>query len=250
MEFKKLKSMTAFTIKTIAGMDTDGFVMKGEIPAGESIGRLLITKMPYGIEFTMEDGAYKHMCKSLGFAPVYGCYTDGMCTLLDNRSTTHKKIKGSLILMKAYQVDGTTEIAPNPITKRHEELHAYQNVMKRAFYAHPNIELEQDLLNEEAAICISTNELGSNGTRPLLTHTRHYLDLGIPHGDFEMLANRVYPDGNKAQKLIDQRKRNEYALASAYAGTDKLLVGWTLHLLNFWGANKVLETVPAVYQSM
>ena len=246
-----------------------------------------IVRRPYSIQFSMGQESYRELCGFLGLKKGYAD-SSGVC-LASERLTpaARQMIDGSVTLVKKKifptlnkpeQYASQTDLIPiidttgnfytkqgdmlerlpanyvnsvNSVTERHEEVHAYQNCMFRARYLRHNFNIEQSLLDEEAAECIAKAEHKTRPKKPALMHTSYYDDMGVPYGNFTELAIQMR-NVHEAEKLMDQRKRNAEALERAYEIPDnsfRKAIGWTLHLLNFYRVDKMLPVISQLYQT-
>ncbi|MBI3413031.1 MAG: hypothetical protein HY051_03060 [Candidatus Aenigmarchaeota archaeon] len=235
--FRKLGKITRERIESISELRADAVLftrMFGyRIPKNTKV-----SKRPYSMQFALPDAAYRDLCTYIpGLA--HCADVDGFCM--------RPLVGGSIILVRK---PSYTKL------ERHEEVHAFQNLMEDAKYQpFINGALHQDLLSEEAAECIAEAEHRFEPARErVLLHTSFYSRYEVPGQDFNALARRIherYP--SLSENLIHQRQKNEEALLQAYDKSDrelKKLIGWTLHLLEFPTADRVLGSIPSVYQTM
>lgn len=242
---------------------------------------LRVKRRPYSVQFEMDGEDFEQLCVSRGMKRGYAD-SQGIC--LDPEEiapSMRERLGGSVILTRAYyeprlipRVEAQLadmvipraltrgnfhirvvkhERVGDPVLDRHEELHAAQNLAIAAGYPSLNGGLEQNLLDEEQAEYVAEMDNGVKPERDLLSHTNYYLDFGVAEGAFAALARKYYNRVGEAFMAVQQRAKNEAALARLRSETDGRLgrvVGWALPFMDFYRADKILSLVPAVYETM
>ncbi len=236
-----------------------------DVPSDES-RKIETRRRPYSVQISMDGEQYYCACNALKIKKGFTS-SNGLCLYPDSlKPDVRDKLGGSVFFARTdyfpvyqgslFQQNEPGKLAfmqrsASAVTERHEEVHAWQNLMRNAGYLHFNGALEQDLLDEESASCISSVENCSQLQGEPLLHTNLYAENDITWGNFVELA--AYIRTKNPQRVIEQRKMNANALVRAYEKNDpKLgrLVGWALHLMDFYRANRALKIIPAVYETM
>ncbi|MBI4176751.1 MAG: hypothetical protein HY516_00125 [Candidatus Aenigmarchaeota archaeon] len=251
---------------------------------------------PYSLQFDLEDADYRTLSASMGLGKGYAD-TQGVCL---NPGRIQKRIRdavgGSVILAKASYVaefDQETEKqlirtayplmdtegnfyvrgsngfnrlnvrwkrCDDPVLDRHEQVHAFQNLVAQAGYPNFNGSLEHSLFEEEQAQHIAEMDNDAKPNRRPLLHTGYYSELNVPEGKFAKVARRYHDlraspgtsPHRAALVVIRQRSRNETALAHLRGSADpqlSYLVDWALPTINFYTADRVLQKMAALYQA-
>ncbi|MBI2085691.1 MAG: hypothetical protein HYT71_04220 [Candidatus Aenigmarchaeota archaeon] len=253
---------------------------------------LRVKRRPYSIQFEMDDIDYETMCRSLGLQEGH-TKTQGVClNPQDVRKKVRETVGGSVILTRAnysphideetkkqlgsvafpimdtegtFYVPGakglkkfsvTWEREEDPVLDRHEEVHAFQNIILAAGYPYLNGDLEQSLFDEEQAQHLAETDNNVHRKRQLLLHTGYYAELNVPEGEFGNVAHKYYkPDRvpGMASRIIKQRDKNEIALKELQKTANaklKYLVDWAMSSINFYEADRTLQIMPIVYQNL
>ncbi|MFH0890271.1 MAG: hypothetical protein V1836_04000 [Candidatus Aenigmatarchaeota archaeon] len=237
-----------------------------DMPFNDESQKIETQRRPYSLQFSMSGEQFYYTCAALDFKKGFAS-SNGLClSPYDIKPEVRRALSGSIFFARTdyfpvYQGEwfregeprkpAAIQISASAVTERHEEIHTWQTLMRNAGYLHFNNTLEQDLLDEESAECIAEVENDSRRPRKFLLHTSLYVEYDIDKENFVELTRYVHPDN--PQRVIGQRKMNANALGQVYGKNDprlNRLVGWALHLMDFYRANRTLRIIPAVYETL
>ncbi len=243
--------------------------------------QLAVDRRPYSLQFEMGDEDYMDLCVKLGMRTSYQD-TDGLCFGSGmTRGPIARGLNGGVVMIKArpYVPSGAPahktdspgyggeafargglkpeklpavyRNTPNPLLKRHEEVHTFQGILETVGYPQVNEWMEQDLIDEETAERVAAvNNKSPEEWVPML-HTSLYCENDVMWGDFPALARRVYEtDQTRAEAVIRQRALNQDALGVFYRIADarlQQLSGWVVYAVNFFALPPTLAAVKSEY---
>lgn len=286
--FKRLEECAKQRMATISGLSLRDDELFGALFGIGLPADAGIAKKPYVVQWSLRDGDYELTCSAAGMKPCYA-ESDGLCLAPDDIKPAMRKTFGDSVTMVratkkpvigqkkwpdvkspimgtdvnsyAHTSPGlkrlpvTYEEMPDPLCERHEELHGYQRMLVASGYTPDTDTLERDLFEEEAADCIAEAEMGIKQPRQRLVHTTYFdeHDLEECRRNLAVLARKMSPNNPAdARRFVPQRDRNEYALFKVYeSGNNELkkLVGWALHVMEFYSAHRIIPTMQTVYEA-
>ncbi|MBI2085699.1 MAG: hypothetical protein HYT71_04260 [Candidatus Aenigmarchaeota archaeon] len=244
-------------IETLARIEGDAKYLFKFAFGVEPPEKLRVKRRPYSIQFETDRRGCEYVCSVLKLDGGYNS-SDGLCFSPDNVSPkAHDSIGGTVTLVRAY-TDVPLSARDhakqewwelNEITERHEEVHAFQNLMLGAGYMTFQSPLARSFLKEESATCISLSERRLASLHRPLLHSGLYFDHKVPYQDFDALASKITGgDESTAAELVDLRRKNAYAVSSIYNRVSirrAKLVGWAFLLLDFQKAYHTLDAIPS-----
>ncbi len=241
----------------------------------------IVLKRSYTLELQMPPRIYETVCGKIGLGE-YG-FSEGLCPSADVLVPSARPvIGGSVTLIRydrvplaqniiermaqtdafadpdglvfgQYNLSALTQLPPDPVTQRHEEIHSAQNVMGlAAAYTFNRGSLKTSLMHEESATIISRAETNMEPHENPFLHTSFYTRTGTKYGDFQSLAKKLYPNRGRSKQIMEQRRAASYAAGMFYQDADaklRKLAGWMFHLIGFKAVPEVLSMAKKIYEA-